>query len=110
MRLFDLEPQFLKREDDTHFRHVDVLAEADGIIFLCPKCMAAKGMQRPGVHSVICWSPKVPQTTHPVPGRWEMLGGGFDDLTLRAGSSSVLLTGEGCQAHFFIENGQIRMC
>ena len=110
MRLTDLEPKFLKRIDDHHFRFVGTLAEADGVEFLCPKCMAENGMKRPGVHAVICWSPSVPQTTHPTPGRWQMLGTGLHDLTLRAGSSSVLLQGDGCKAHFFIENGNIRMC
>lgn len=110
MRLADLEPKFLKRTDDRRFQHVDTLAEADGICFLCPKCFAANGWLRLGVHSVICWSPSVPQTTHPAPGRWNMLGTGYADLTLRAGSSSILLTGDGCKAHFFIENGNIRMC
>ena len=110
MRLLDLEPSFLKREDDTHFRFVDEITGADGVEFLCPKCFAENDMKRPGVHAVICWSPKVPQTTSPTPGRWEMLGTGLADLTLRASSSSVLLQGRGCKAHFFIENGNIRMC
>ncbi len=109
MRLLDLEPEFLKREDDHHFRFVDNLADADGVEFLCPKCFAENGMKRTGVHAVICWSPKVPQTTSPTPGRWEMLGTGLADLALRASSSSVLLQG-GCKAHFFVENGNIRMC
>lgn len=109
MNLLDLEPQFLAREDDTHFRNVDQLESADGICFVCPKCLAENQMKRPGVHSIICWRPRVPQTTDPKPGRWEFLGTGLTDLTLRAGSSSILLTG-GCNAHFFIESGVIRMC
>lgn len=125
MRLLDLNPEFYRRDDDTHFQTVETLAEADGICFQCPKCWEActqygepldyKGEpneyagQKIGVHYVICWSPRVPQTTHPVPGRWEMLGTSLADLTLKAGSSSILLTGEGCKAHFFIEDGAIRM-
>lgn len=107
MRLTDLKPYFVKRIDDTHFKIVKKLSNADGVEFLCPKCFEANHHSSIGVHSVLCWSPSVPQTTSPTPGRWEMLGTGLDDLTLRAGSSSVLLT-EGCQAHFFIENGAIR--
>src|SRR5574342_554084 len=92
MRLTELEPSFLKRLDDKTFRRNTPFAEADGIIFLCPKCFVAnKGPI--GTHSVICWRPHVPQTTTPVPGRWEFQGTGFDDLTLVAGSSSVLLHG-----------------
>lgn len=109
MKLIDLEPEFLKRTDDTHWHRVDALAEADGIIFVCPKCFAANGKQRPGIHSVICWQPHVPQTTSPKPGRWSFKGTGVADLTLVAGSSSIHLTGPGCGAHFFIENGEIRM-
>jgi hypothetical protein len=108
VKLIDLEPRFLRRTDDTHFAHADAIGDANGIIFICPKCLTENGMKRAGVHSVICWDPTVPQTTHPAPCRWEMLGTSFDDLTLRAGSSSILLTGPGCKAHFFIEAGQIR--
>ena len=79
-------------------------------MFLCPKCYVANA-GAVGTHSVICWAPQVPQTIDPKPGRWELVGTSLDDLTLRAESSSVLLTTEGgCQAHFFVENGVIRMC
>lgn len=110
MRLLDLSPQLLKRIDDTHFRSdVESLAEADGVQFLCPKCMETNpdGI---GVHSIICWSPNVSQTTQPTPGRWNLVGTGLHDLSLVAGSSSVLLPGEGCGAHFFIRNGMIENC
>lgn len=107
MKLTELEPQFLKRIDDKHFRDVDTLAEADGIVFLCPKCFAGNGNRRPGVHSVICWRPHVPQSTPPTPGRWEFQGAGYHDLSLVAGSSSILLKG-GCEWHGFITNGEIK--
>ena len=107
MKLTELEPQFLKWIDDTHFSDVDKIDEADGIFFCCPLCMKNANMHRPGVHGVICWEPNVPQTTSPTPGRWNMSGTGYGDLTLTAGSSSILLTGEGCKAHFFITNGEI---
>jgi hypothetical protein len=42
----------------------------------------------------------------PTPGRWDFQGTGLQDLTLVAGSSSVLLTG-GCRAHFFVRDGEI---
>ena len=108
MRLAELEPKFLRRDDDRHFAEVESIGEADGIRFLCPVCFA-KNSGPKGTHGVICWSPKVPQTTSPVPGRWEMHGSGVDDLTLVAGSSSVLLNG-GCGAHFFVRNGEIVGC
>jgi hypothetical protein len=98
----------MKRIDDIHFQDVDTLAEADGFIFVCPKCFAENGMNRKGVHSIICWNPSVPQTTSPTPGRWNMIGTGFEDLTLQAGSSSIHLMPPGCGWHGFIENGNIR--
>jgi hypothetical protein len=111
MRLTQLEPKFLKWNSDTTFTMIDDIKEADGIMFLCPVCYMnnTREDKTVGVHSIICWKPNVPQTTYPAPGRWEMLGTGYDDLELRAGSSSVLLTG-GCKAHFFIRNGEIIIC
>lgn len=83
----------------------DSFAEADGVHFLCPKCFEAN--RGPvGTHSVICWRPRVPADVSPKPGRWEFHGTSLDDLTLVAGSSSVLLLG-GCAAHFFVRNGRI---
>jgi hypothetical protein len=108
MRLTELEPEFLKI-DGNSYRPVQTPQEADGIDFLCPVCFAAnKG--NVGTHHIICWKPQVPQTVSPVPGRWNILGSGFADLTLQAGSSSVLLRTAPCRAHFFIEKGQIRLC
>jgi len=106
LRLVDLEAEFLKVIDEKHFKRVDTLAEADGVKFLCPVCFAANG-GNVGTHGITCWSPTVPQTITPVPGRWEMHGTGLEDLTLVAGSSSVHLTGPGCGAHFHIRNGNI---
>lgn len=115
MTLTDLEPQFLRwtpenwpnAEGQKTYADVHTLAEANGIEFVCPKCLRDNGMKRPGVHSIICWSPGVPQKEDLVgPGRWQMVGTGYDDLTLVASSSSVFLT-SGCHAHFFIRYGEI---
>jgi hypothetical protein len=128
VRLVDLEPAFLRREiracagygvepdcitmwpPHTQHEHWTPcrLDEADGISFLCPKCWLANGGGA-GTHQVLCWRPHVPPDVDPKPGRWELVGTGFADLTLTAGSSSVALRG-GCAAHFFIESGEIRMC
>jgi hypothetical protein len=108
VRLTDLEAAFLKIVDGcgTTFRHVDILfPEADGIFFLCPVCFVTN-QGRVGTHGIICWKPHVPQTMPPGPGRWDFQGTGLQDLTLVAGSSSILLKG-GCNAHFFIRNGEI---
>lgn len=107
LALTELDPHFLKWKDDTHFQRVDAIEEANGVLFLCPRCFLNKGKQSVGVHSVLCWAPTVPQTTSPTPGRWTMQGTSYTDLTLVAGSSSILLTGPGCGAHFFIRSGRI---
>lgn len=116
-KLTELEPQFLHWSPDTWpnrlgqktVRHVPTLAEANGIFFVCPVCLAANGDRRPGVHGIECWNPGVPiDTGLPGPGRWSFEGTGYADLTLVAGSSSIHLTGPGCGAHFFIINGEIR--
>lgn len=107
MKFIELKPQWLKRDDDSHFRYVSDISEADGVLFLCPVCFQANGGPV-GTHRIMCWQPHVPQTTSPTPGRWAFQGTTFDDLTLVAGSSSVLLNG-GCNAHFFIRNGEVVM-
>ena len=105
MRLTELEPRFLKIISDTTHREVESIDDADGIIFLCPVCFK-KNNGPVGTHSVICWQPHVPLTRSPKPGRWNFVGAGIHDLTLKAGSSSIKLEG-GCNAHFFIRNGNI---
>lgn len=106
MKLIELYPVFLKRINDKTFQQVSSIGEADGIEFLCPVCFVKNGGSV-GTHSIICWNPSVPQTTTPIPGRWNLVGTGFSDLTLTAGSSSVLLKDAPCGAHFHVTNGQI---
>lgn len=86
---------------------VDTLAEADGVMFLCPKCYAENGGPV-GTHSVICWFVgKVADQVDPKPGRWTPTGTDLHDLTFvpSAGRShSVLLTGA-CGWHGFVTRG-----
>ena len=105
MRLSELEPTFLKRTGDLTHRQIHDIREADGIMFLCPVCYKANNGPI-GTHSIICWQPHVPKDVSPKPGRWAFNGTNYEDLTLVAGSSSILLTG-GCNAHFFIRKGNI---
>ena len=91
------------------FPRTDTIQEAFGIEFLCPVCFV-ENKGRIGTHHVICWSPSVPQKFPPIPGRWRLVGNGFHDLSLVAGSSSVLLPTEGgCKAHFHVTDGKIIM-
>jgi hypothetical protein len=108
VRLRELEPTFLRIESEGHYQMVDELP-ADGVQFLCPVCFHTNNGPI-GTHSIICWAPHVPQTEPPIPGRWELVGTSYDDLTLRAGSSSVLLQTAPCKAHFFVRNGEIVSC
>lgn len=102
----DLEASFLKIVDEKHWSHDVAFAEADGVMFLCPKCFEANG-GRVGTHQIICWRPRVPGSYSPSPGRWEFEGDSLGNLTLTAGSSSIHLTGNGCQAHFYVRLGKI---
>jgi hypothetical protein len=110
--LADLDARFIRYvEEAGTIRHrvVDTIDEAQGIIFLCPKCFTANGGAI-GTHSVICWSSSrgVPDSARPGPGRWAIEGTSIDDLTLngdRGRSRSVLLQG-GCGWHGFVTDGK----
>lgn len=108
MRLTDLDARFVAHLGGGRLRCVKTIGEADGVMFLCPKCFAANGGPC-GTHSVICWSPTVPRDVAPGPGRWTMRGSGIVDLTLIAPSSSIAISG-GCRAHFFVRDGAIVDC
>ena len=86
---------------------VETLVEADGVMFLCPKCFAENGGPV-GTHRVICWFVgKVSDEIDPKPGRWTPRGTSLVDLTFvpsTGRSHSVLLTG-GCKWHGFVTNG-----
>ena len=94
--------------EDGHevWPRADSLEDAAGVMFLCPACFA-ENRGPVGTHGVMCWSPRVSQDYVPRPGRWKLVGVSIDDLSLVAGSSSVLLTGGGCGAHFFVTEGRI---
>jgi hypothetical protein len=111
LKLTDLDPHFLKCTEPNGYDHADEienLAEAEGMIFLCPACFwSNRGAV--GTHSMIVWRPSVPRDIEPGPGRWDFAGSGYADLTLHAPSASVQITG-GCKAHFFIRNGRVDFC
>jgi hypothetical protein len=125
LRLSTLEATFVRREVrpcfvgaegcstvSAHTEHefhieVDTLTEADGVLFLCPKCFAANGGPV-GTHGVLCWfEGKVPDDVDSKPGRWNPVGTGLGDLSFVPGkrSHSVLLLGDGCSWHGFVTNG-----
>lgn len=109
----DLQASFIKRYSNQAghgFKTVPKLAEADGVMFLCPKCFAEDPPGPVGTHAVICWfAGKVPDDVDPKPGRWTPSGTGLSDLTFVPGEPtravSVQING-GCEAHFNVVGGQ----
>lgn len=131
VRLTDLDPQFyvLRTEVETwtrqnpdgsreqvtgtreHYEPVATLAEAQGIMFLCPKCFSQNGGPI-GTHRVMCWFADrgVPDEADPKPGRWIPAGTGYRDLSfVGPAAASVALMG-GCNWHGFIRNGEVTTC
>jgi len=100
MRLTELDPNFLHYAPDATRCFVDQLARANGVIFLCPVCQGSKA------HYILCWTAAVPQTEAPHGGRWTLSGSSLADLTI---SPSVALV-DGCRAHFWVQDGLVRMC
>jgi hypothetical protein len=98
---------FEKEGPQVHIVHVDTLAEAQGVWFLCPLCFAKNG-GRVGTHAVCCWFVgQVPDDIEPKPGRWTPHGTGLHDLTFVPSdgrTQSVALTG-GCAWHGHVVNG-----
>lgn len=106
-RLSELDARFLQIDKVDHklMRRVEAMGDADGVIFLCPKCFADnKGPV--GTHSIICWfRGRVPDDLTPKPGRWNPSGTGLEDLTfVGPGACSVLLT-SGCGWHGHVKDG-----
>lgn len=96
MKLTELEPQFLRAQDDENFRHVSALDQAQGIHFICPKC---------GGHSILVWFQHrgVPEELTPRT-RWTVAAGtGYDDLTL---TPSIALV-DGCAWHGSVLGGDV---
>lgn len=108
MRLTDLEPKFVRHDDDTYSTYVDKIEEADGVQFLCPVCWKKNGGPI-GTESVICWKPSVPQSKSPSGGRWNLVGTGYHDLSLVAGASSVLTKNADGSEHWHghVTNGEV---
>jgi hypothetical protein len=108
MRLIDLEPELLKISGHNAWRKGASIVDADGVMFLCPQCFKNNN-GNVGTHMMICWKPYVDPETTPKPGRWNLEGTNFEDFTIAAGpsgQSSVLIQG-GCNAHFYIRNGEV---
>jgi hypothetical protein len=107
MRLSDLKSEFLVITGENTHQRCASLAQAQGVMFMCPKCFEAN-RSPVGTHWVLCWfaGRGVPDNRVPIPGRWHPHGTEIDDLTfVGPGAVSVLLTA-GCRWHGFIRNGE----
>lgn len=113
----DLEPRFLRLGTEydkvqgyhvTHHYEVDSITEAQGVMFLCPKCFFDNG-GRIGTHMVVCWSAArgIPDEVRPGPGRWKLEGSKLEDLTLgkENGKSRSIQIGGTCGWHGYVTNG-----
>lgn len=120
MRLADLSAELVKltTADGSGWRIVETLAEAQGVMFQCPKCAIGKIVEEEdgrrfvrGAHSIICWfrGRGVSDEVEPGPGRWTPSGSGLHDLTFVPGdppmACSVLLL-SGCEWHGFVRDGE----
>jgi hypothetical protein len=108
VNLTQLDAKFYKIVDAKTFAETDRLDDAQGVMFLCPKCFATNGGPI-GTHMVMCWfnGRGVPDELDPKPGRWNPSGTGLHDLTfVPPGAVSVLLSSSGgCGWHGFVKNG-----
>lgn len=105
MELSVLEGTFIRLLSEKSHEHVESLADAQGVMFLCPKCFETNHGPV-GTHGIICWfrNKGVPDSMSPGPGRWDVVSGtSLKDLTL---SPSVLLPGDGCEWHGWVKNGR----
>ena len=112
MRFTACDPKLIKIWTDSERRgweETGHIPEADGVIFKCPECLKGKGPSGVGVHSIICWRPRVPVDPERFtgPGRWEIQATCWEDFTLVAGSSSVFLSESACHAHFLVQSGEV---
>ena len=82
MRLTVLQAQFIGLPTPTTHPLVETLAEAGGIMFLCPLCYIKHGGAE-GTHRVLVWfeGRGVPRGAVPLP-RWRVSGTGMEDLSL----------------------------
>lgn len=105
MRLLELEPTFYRITEPRRYAVVYALAEAHGVDFLCPLHFLKNGGPI-GTHHVLCWfaGRGVPDDLKPGPGRWNVSGNDFSDLTL---SPSVHLPGADCGWHGHVIGGEV---
>lgn len=113
MKLTLLDAQFITNVKVESYSYTDTINNAQGVMFQCPKCAQGKeeGNEEGrhfyrGTHYIIVpfRDKGIPEGAFPKMARWEVSGTSLEDLTTKP---SILLTGEGCQWHGFITNGDV---
>jgi hypothetical protein len=109
--LVELGAQLLIRSGNDSWVPSPSVPEAQGLMFLCPKCYHENHREDCGVHSVVCWfrGRGVPDYVTPGPGRWTPQGRSILDLSFVPGTPPIahsVKLESGCQWHGFITNGQ----
>lgn len=110
--LSHLQAQFLRATAHGGWAAHPTLDDADGVVFLCPRCYVDNGGPE-GAHLIICWfEGRVGDDLKPGPGRWKPQGSSLADLsfvpTKRTSSTSVKLLG-GCNFHGHVIRGHIAL-
>lgn len=110
MQLTALEPRFLRYLPGRVREFSDLLAEAQGVLFLCPLCFKANGNSPVGTHAIeVTFADRgvaAEDGSHGSDGqptRWTVSGTGYADLSTQP---SILLLSE-CAWHGFITNGVV---
>jgi hypothetical protein len=116
MKLTDLEPQFMRyvtNESGNYLHHVETVAEAQGIQFLCPVCFVKNG-GNVGTHGIeVSFADRGVQdhqgshNREGKPSRWNVSGTGYTDLTT---TPSILIdpAKPACDGwHGYITNGEV---
>jgi hypothetical protein len=109
VKLTELEPHLYRYGGDKSFTSVETVAEADSVMFLCPKCFEANNGPV-GTHGIrIDFAGKgVPaevaiHNSEGQPVWWNASGNDVRDLTL---TPSILLLHD-CEWHGFVTNGEV---
>lgn len=106
--LSELKAEFVRHAEGGGIgREITSLADAQGVLFLCPKCFGERGGEV-GCHRVLAWfsGRGVPDDAKPGPGRWAPEGEGLHNLTLRP--SIDLTVSKGCNWHGFVTSGSAK--
>lgn len=109
MKLTELDPTFVRATGNGGHQDVATLAEAQGVLFVCPSCYQRNGNSDIGVHMVLVWfrDRGVPDDAVPKPARWAVSGSSLDDLTLQPSISLQTDERSRDEWHGFITNGQV---